>query len=141
MDLSSLESQLDSSCGIQMVPTPAMENSTVSVPRSLFSIVPNKILVRLSSLGTQQWLSSHKDWITLLSGYNSLPSLLKREAHPRAVGMTEKQKQVIWVRGISIRIHMLCLSTLVLCILGFRSKGSSHCHPRLFLSDCEHTLS
>ena len=106
-----------------MVPMPTMENCTVSVPRSLFSRVPNEILLRPSSLGTQLQLSSLKDWIILSSGHDSLPSLLKREARPHAVGVAEKQKQVIWVCHISIWIHMLRLSTTCLVYPWYPVKG------------------
>ena len=102
---------------------PTMENCTVSVPRSLFSRVPGKILVGPSSLGSQRQLLPHEDWITLLTGHASLPSLLKTEAHPHAIGMAEKQKQVIWVRHISIQIHALCLSMTRLVYPWFPVKG------------------
>ena len=67
-----------------------LKNSTLSMPRFLFSRVPDTVLVGPSSLGSAPGRHPLKTGIPL-TGYNALLSGLKREARPRAVGMATKE--------------------------------------------------
>ena len=98
----------------------------MSMPRSLFSRNPDTVLVGPSSLGSPHGCRPLKTGISS-TGYDALPSVLKREAGPHTIGMATKSLgQLGESHQVFLWIQALYLSMARLMFPCFWSKGDNH---------------